>query len=115
MDLPLGLSAIKEFFRFLSGSAILRFRSDWDIFKLLNDRILFMIISHTVFFASPVIGSSKVSSVIDCSLGLSVLFFRYAGAFLSKGASPFFLIKNRCSVLRYIFKKTFTLFFNVHN
>ena len=74
-----------------------------------------MIISHTVFFASPVIGSSKVSSVIDCSLGLSVLFFRYAGAFLLKGASPFFLIKNRCSVLRYIFKKTFTLFFNVHN
>ena len=68
-----------------------------------------MVLSDMVLFESSVIGSSKGLSLIDSSLGLSVLFFLYTGTFtfLSKGATTFF-IKSSCSVLHYIFKKRFT-------
>ena len=86
-------------FRAHSDSVLFIFLGDWVFFRFLSDRVL---------FKSSVIGSSKGYSVIDSSIGLSVLFFQYAGTFLSKGTTTFF-IKNRCSVLHYIFKKTFTL------
>ena len=87
---------------------LLKLLSDRVLFKVLSDSVLFRFLNDKVLSESPVIGSLKGSSVIDSPVGLSVLFFWYAGTFLSKGATTFF-IKNRCSVLHYIFKKTFTL------
>ena len=99
---------VLKLLRVLSDNVLLRFLSDWEIFRFLSDRVLFAVLSDRVLIESSVIDYSKGSSVIDSSLRLAVLFFEYAGAFLSKGATPFF-IENRCSVLLYIFKKTFTL------
>ena len=67
-------------------------------------RVLFRLLSDRVLFESSVIGSS----VIDFSLGSSVLFFRQAANFYQNVLLLFFN-KSRCSVLHYIFKKNFTL------
>ena len=50
----------------------------------------FRFLSYRVLFEFWVIGFSKASSVIDSPFGSSVLFFRYAGTFLSKGVITFF-------------------------
>ena len=74
------------------------------LFRLLSDRVLFRVLSDRILFESSVIGSS----VIDSSLGSSVLFFRHAANFYQNVLLLFFN-KSRYSVLHYIFKKNFTL------
>ena len=74
------------------------------LFRLLSDRVLFRVLSDRILFESSVTGSS----VIDFSLGSSVLFFRHAANFYQNVLLLFFN-KSRCSVLHYIFKKNFTL------
>ena len=76
--------AEKKSFRVLKLLRVLSFRV---LFGFLSDWVLIMVFSDTVLFEPSVIGSLKGPSVIDSSLGLSVLFFRYAGTFLSKGAT----------------------------
>lgn len=90
----------------LSDRVFFRFLSDWVFFRFLTDKILFRVFSDMVLFEFSMIDSSKGSLVIDSSLGLSVLFFRYASTFFMKRCYHF-VIKNRCSVLHHIFKKTF--------
>ena len=80
----------------LSDSILFRFLINLVFFRYLRDTVLLMVFSDRVLFESSVICSSKGSLVIDSSFGLSVVFFRHAGTFLSKGAATFL-------------KKTFTL------
>ena len=78
---------------------LFRFHSDRVFFRFFSDRVHLRVLSDRVLFES---------SVIDSSLGSSVLFFRHVAIFLSKLATTF-LIKNRSPVLHYIFKKIFAL------
>ena len=64
---------------------------------VLSDKLFFRILINRFFF--------RVVSAL--SFGSSVLFLWHAATVLSKYATPFF-IKNRCSVLHYIFKKKVT-------
>ena len=75
------------------------------LFRFLSDRVLFRFLSDRVLFESPVIGSSSWSSVIDSSLGSSVLFFCHA-AIYQNVLLHFFL---KADVLFYIiFSKRFS-------
>ena len=76
--------------------------------RVLSDRILFRFPRDKVLFESSVIGSSSRSSVIDFSFGSPVVFFRHVAIFYQNVLLLFF-IKNRCSVLYYLFKRKFTL------
>ena len=76
--------AAQKSFRVLSDKVLFRFHSDGVLFMVLSNRILFE------------------SSVIHSSLESPVLFFRHVAIFLLKPAATVF-IKNRFSVLHYIF------------
>ena len=69
--------------------------------------LLFLFLDR-ILFESSVTESSSWPSLIDCSLGSSVLFFQYVAIFYLNVLLLFF-IKNRCSVLHNISKKNFTL------
>ena len=88
------------FFRFYSESVIFRFL----------DRVFSSVVIDRIFFESSVIASSSVASVIDSSLGPSVLFFGHATTFYQNVLLLFF-IKSRCSILYHIFRKNFSFKF----
>ena len=79
------------FFRFYSESVIFRFL----------DRVFSSVVIDRIFFES---------SVIDSSLGPSVLFFGHATIFYQNVLLLFF-IKSRCSILYHIFRKNFSFKF----
>ena len=82
---------VLKLLRVLSDSVLFRFPSNRAFFSFLSDRVLYMVFSDGIFFEFSVIGSAKGFWVIDSSLELSVLFFWYAGTFLSKDAPTFFV------------------------
>ena len=80
-------------------------------FRFHNARVLFMFLSDRVLLISSVIGSSSGSSVIDPSLGSSVLFFQHATIFFQNMLLVFLFKKD---VLFYIIfsKRTSHLIIN---
>ena len=74
------------------------------------DRVFSSVVIDRIFFESSVIASSSVASVIDSSLGPSVLFFRHATIFYQNVLLLLF-IKSRCSILYHIFKKNYSFKF----
>ena len=78
---------------------LFRFHSDRFLFRFLSDRILLGVFSDNVLFESSAIGCSSGFSVIDSSLGSSVLFFRHAARFY-QNVLLLFLLKT--DVLFYI-------------
>ena len=86
-----------------------RFYSDRVLFRFL-DRVFSSVVIDRIFFESSVIASSSVASVIDSSLGPSVLFFRHATIFYQNVLLLLF-IKSRCSILYHIFKKNYSFKF----
>ena len=81
---------LRVLFRFHSDRVLFRFFSDIVLLRILSDRVLF------------------VSSIIDSSLVLSVLFLRHATIFY-QNVLLLFLLK-ACPVFHYIFKRNFTLY-----
>ena len=78
-DVPEG--PLRVLFRFHSGRVFLRFLSDRILLKVLSDRAVLRVIIERVLFESPLICFYSGSSVIDSSLGSTVLFFRHAAIF----------------------------------
>ena len=76
---------------------LFRFYSDRVLF--LSDGVLLRVLSDRVLFESSVIGSSSGFSVIDSSLGPSVLFFWHAANFYQYVLLLFLLKKMFCFTL----------------
>ena len=64
--------------------------SDRVLFRSLSDRVLLRVLRDRILFETSVIASSSRSSVIDSSLGPSVLFFWHAAIFYQNVLLPFF-------------------------
>ena len=73
------------------------------LFRSLNDRVTLRLLINRYLLESSVKGSSSGSSVVDSSLGSSVLFFRHSTIFFIK--TCYYFLKLRTDVLVYIWKK----------